>query len=565
MIKQSISSISPAGICHHLAKARTVATDEFDGEHPRRTASTGEGPRTSEDIRRWVPGRCSRSGRGGDISGLAIWLLICAMFMSCGDDTTATPDASESIDAPGPIDEADAPNADSEAPEALFAISEGMVWHSRRYQVVGSVNDNEAVTSVSVEVNGGQPIVVDIEPGPSIDINFELVLEPGVNALRFDVRDAADNATEVMTSIVFGARVAAAGAHSLALYVDDTEEVYGFGRNNQGQLGLPGTDPVPDGTLIPTTSRMVALAANLNHSVALDEQGMVWTWGRNNEGQLGRLDGPDSGTPTAVVGVTDIVAIAAGQRHTMALNRDGAIWAWGSNTNGQLGVETVEDTRHTPELVPGFTDEIVAIAAGGSFSLALDVEGEVWAWGNNGNGQLGILEGGERATPEKVVGVSDIVTIAAGRSHVLATTADGALYAWGLNGSGQLATGDEDDRDTPTMAVTLSAPAVTVRAAGNFSMALLETGRLLGWGQNFNGQLGNGDSGSKADTTAPVSIELSDVVDVSAGLAHTIALTADGTVFAWGLNSFGQIGNGQTGIDSSSNTPEQVPIISSGI
>lgn len=296
----------------------------------------------------------------------------------------------------------------------------------------------------------------------------------------------------------------------------------------------------------------LSVAAGAKHSLAVDEEGTLWAWGNNSLGQLGVGPSPtQSALPVEVTGVSDVVAVAAGSDHSLALRSDGTVWAWGFNSNGQIGPNGPEDAtaQYTPVRVTGVS-EAIAIAAGGAQSLALLDDGTVLAWGTNVNGELGrgsFTVGS--ATPDTIEGFADGIAIAAGGTnaggHALALKADGTVWAWGKNSAAQLSRG----LATPALAtpspVTGVMNAVAVAAGSAYSLALLESGKVLGWGADNVGQLGTGSTAAFRDVPVEA-VDVADVVHLAAGLQHTVALHADGTVSMWGGNGFKQLGREET-------------------
>ncbi|WP_309889945.1 RCC1 repeat-containing protein [Archangium sp.] len=393
--------------------------------------------------------------------------------------------------------------------------------------------------------------------------------------------------------------------YSLVLKEDGT--VWGWGTNSNGELG----DGTSTSRLTPTQaaglSGVVALATLQVHTLALKGDGTVWAWGFNGSGQLGTGSaGPSRSTPAPVPGLTHVVDIDTGSGHSLALKSDGTVWAWGYNAYGQLGDGTTTP-RYVPVQVPGLTG-VVAIAAGELHSLALKSDGTVLAWGRNGNGQLG--DGtitSSRLSPAPVPGLTDVRTLGAGYNHSLAVLGNGTVWSWGLQANDS---GLTVNQPTPTQLV--APPGVRDLSGGQtFSLTMTEEGAFWSWGLNPNGQLGdntlsarlqpvrvlfpspitslsfgpgpshalalmaNGDVwtwglnatgqagiGSEQNQVATPTIvpSLAGVSAVAAGSGFSLALKGDGTVWAWGVNSSGQLGNGV--LFGTSTTPAQVPNLS---
>ena len=225
--------------------------------------------------------------------------------------------------------------------------------------------------------------------------------------------------------------VAAGGGHSLAL--DSRGVVWAWGSNSDGQLGLGNFNgavfalPItfPGGEII------TAIAGGAFYSLALDSAGNVWAWGSNCRGQLGISSfDANRNTPVKLTNFppnTRIVAIAAGGEHSLALDSAGNVSAWGSNTLGQLGNgQNLDQFGPTPTIFPNGTPRILSISAGGSHNLAVDADHNVWAWGVNGQGQLGNPQFASSNLPVRssFPEGTRIVAIAAGGFHSLALEAE---------------------------------------------------------------------------------------------------------------------------------------------
>jgi alpha-tubulin suppressor-like RCC1 family protein len=328
---------------------------------------------------------------------------------------------------------------------------------------------------------------------------------------------------------------------------------WAWGANEQGQLGtgsVAGGSALPIRPVLPDTPR--ALSAGGNHSLALLPDGRVWAWGWNLQGQLGNDLGEQVPTATRVEGLDQVTAISAGDTHSLALRADGSVWAWGNNEDGRLGDGTTE-MRRTPVPVVGLGN-ITAISAGLSHNLALRGDGTVWAWGANPVGGLGDGTTISRHIPVQVSGIGDATAIAAGGLYSLARLSDGTLRAWGWNARGQLGDGSFVDRYTPVQVMGLTQ--VTRIAAGGHVLALRQNGSLWAWGWNIRGQLGTGSTDPFVPTAAPV-IGIGDATEIAAGLLHSHARRSDGSLWSWGGNDDGVLGDG-TEIDRPLPVPAQV-------
>jgi alpha-tubulin suppressor-like RCC1 family protein len=376
---------------------------------------------------------------------------------------------------------------------------------------------------------------------------------------------------------VSGLTDAAAISGRLAVKLDGTVWQWGEHLDPSGGALVINKEPVQVSGL----TEIVAVAGSYAYSLALRSDGTVWAWGLNTLGELG--DGmppspsppvgapstpPPSGEPfpsrtlpgrataAQVGGLTDMVAIAAGLGHGLALRSDGTVWAWGLNALGDMGDGitpgpfTTLPGRVTPAQVSGVTD-VVAVAAGYGHNLALKADGTVWAWGFNGHGQLGDGTTETRTTPVQVSGLAGVIKIAAGDAHSMAVNRDGTVWVWGSNAAGQLGDGTTADRLLPVQAALTRAAAV---AGGQLhSLALKDDGTVWAWGRDEYGQLGGGTQLPQLSGLGPLQVGgVSGVREIAAGSTHSLALKDDGTVWAWGNNTAGQLGDG-------TRSPQSVP------
>ncbi|SNB45002.1 hypothetical protein [Geobacter sp. DSM 9736] len=297
------------------------------------------------------------------------------------------------------------------------------------------------------------------------------------------------------------------------------------------------------------------------HAAAVKD-GTVYSWGYNANGQLGA--GGTSGNTRYLVdpvtvasnvppleGVTDV---AVGGSHTLAFrNVSGAtMWAWGNNGYGQVGTgdTNVQTSAMTVKREGGAElISVKGVAAGTDFSLAVRWDGTVWSWGSNNYGQLGD-SGSERALAKPINGLSGIQQVAAGSYHGLALTADGKVFGWGRNDYGQLGVGSTGSPATETAPVAIAFPdgieIIAIAAGGLNSYAIDSTNRVWAWGYNQFGQVGKPKLEDQERQPTPQRVPgLPGIVQISAGLDHCLALGADGTVWGWGYNGYGQIGRAE--------------------
>lgn len=243
--------------------------------------------------------------------------------------------------------------------------------------------------------------------------------------------------------------------------------------------------------------------------------------------------------------------VAAGLGYTIVLKSNGTLDAAGLNDSGQLGIGSTEQNK--VHFYPvGTETNWASIAAGDHHALALKSDGTLWSWGSNNYGQLGDgTTTNNSTTPIQIGTDANWVSVAAGNYHSLALKSDGTLWAWGYNSNGQLGDGKQVFRSTVPIQVGADTDWQSISAGVYFTVALKSNGTLWTWGYNVYGELGNG---STAQNTVPMQIG-SDTNwrSIAAGDYHTLALKSDGTLWAWGYNVFGQVG-----ITPNSYAPNQI-------
>ena len=287
----------------------------------------------------------------------------------------------------------------------------------------------------------------------------------------------------------------------------------------------------------------------------------VLGYGNNQFGQVGDGTFSETGcnclqTPTLVAGLTGVTQVAAAENHTLALLADGSVRAWGYDVFGQLGDGGLNN-QPSPVPVAGLGGA-TAVAAGWSHSLALLGNGTVVAWGLNQKGQLGrgTTSGPDECkgapcskVPLLVPGLSNVVAIAADQDYSLALLADGTVMGWGIDYNGQLGDGVGVPEGCECVDHPVRVPGVsgaTAISAGAYSAeALLQDGTVMDWGLNSFGELGNGTESNAPPCYCggPVTVSgLTSVKAIGAGAYQHAAALLDGTVRVWGSNIYGQLG-----------------------
>ena len=292
------------------------------------------------------------------------------------------------------------------------------------------------------------------------------------------------------------------------------------------------------------------------HAITLDASGKLWSWGNNVSGQLTLPSPQHRSRPTRPhIPFGSVRAAAVGSdgnnAHYLLLHKDGTISSFGSNTHGQLGNNETTDYYTMTTNVARFSGVVKVAASRNASSYAITSagnitsDGKLYAWGNNDHGQLGIGSTNESHSVQRVGSLTGVIAVAPGLYHTLALMGDGSVYAWGYNGYGQLGDGTTTNQYSPIQVPGLT-KIVAIAAGDYFSLALKNDGTVLAWGDSYY-------SGSSPTLVSG----LPSITAIAAGADHALALTSDGTgtVYSWGRNDEGELGIGTTNRVS---VPQQV-------
>jgi alpha-tubulin suppressor-like RCC1 family protein len=396
----------------------------------------------------------------------------------------------------------------------------------------------------------------------------------GVNVNGALGDNTTDNRSSPISVIGTHSFIMAAGTdHLLALKADGT--VWGWGWNGSGEIGDNTIDNKSSPISVVGTHSFILISA----SAALKADGSVWCWGSGFGGQLGQGSvAVNRSSPVSVVGTHSFIMIngASSNGGVIALKSDGTAWGWGDDLSGQLGQGSSTVFRSSPVSVVG-THSFISIKAGAGNTVALKEDGSVWTWGANNLGQLGNNDGVNRSSPVSVVGNHSFVAIDSDGPFVAALKADNSIWTWGRNFNstpdigGLLGDNTIINRSSPVSVVGLPCnqppvPDITSEitdipdipditsvggtdeplaklATGQINVTYLRTidGTLWAWGGDFAGQLGDNDV---ADRSSPVSVVGDHSFINTAGATYfSFGLKQDGTLWMWGINNDGSLGD----------------------
>ena len=352
--------------------------------------------------------------------------------------------------------------------------------------------------------------------------------------------------------------------HTAAIKTDGT--LWLWGHNQFGALG--------DNTQTHRSSPVQTVSGGTNwkqvagggyHTAAIKTDGTLWTWGWNDFGQLGDNSITNKSSPVQTVsGGTNWKQVSGGYLHTAAIKTDGTLWTWGRNYYyGSLGNNTRTDRSSPVQTVSGGTNWKL-VAGGGYHTAAIKTDGTLWLWGYNNNGQLGDNSITGTSSPIQTVSAgTNWKQVSCGYLNTAAIKTDGTLWTWGFNAQGQLGDNTPDWRSSPVQTVSGGTNWKQVAGGGYITAAIKTDGTLWLWGTNGVGELGDNTRTNRSSPVQTVSAGTNWKQVAGGGSGHTAAIKTDGTLWLWGLN--GIIGgDGQLGDNSITHRSSPVQTVSGG-
>ena len=325
----------------------------------------------------------------------------------------------------------------------------------------------------------------------------------------------------------------------------DTPMLMTWGSNSNGLLG--------DNTVTSKSSpvQTIAYGANwkqvssgyLNYTAAIKTDGTLWTWGQGTSGQLGDNTAVSKSSPVQTVAFgTNWKQVSCGFYCILAVKTDGTLWGWGSNTSGQLGDNT-GTSRSSPVQTVAFGTNWKQVSAGYKYTAAIKTDGTLWTWGDNSFGQLGNNTITNRSSPVQTVTFgTNWKQAAIGIYSMSAVKLDGTLWGWGWNITGELGDNTSTARSSPVQTVAFGNNWKQVSCGSSLTAAVKNDNTLWCWGSGYSGMLGDNTSVNKSSPVQTVAFG-TNWKQVSCLLYHCAAVKTDGTLWTWGTNNSGQLGD----------------------
>ncbi|CAM3624305.1 T9SS type A sorting domain-containing protein [Flavobacterium gelidilacus] len=342
------------------------------------------------------------------------------------------------------------------------------------------------------------------------------------------------------------------GAHTTAKKADGT--LWGWGAASYGNLTSTNvSEPLP--IQLGSATDWNSVRNGVANTFAIKNDGTLWGCGTNQYGCLGVNSSAQNFTSfQQITTATNWIKVAPSYFFTIALKSDGTIWAWGQNDEYQLGNSPATPQQLSPIQVGTATDWVEIATGTDRTAFAIKVNGTIWGWGSNPSS---IIVAGSStytvSTPTQVGTSTDWVKMSVGGQHILAQKQDGTLWSWG-GGFGLGVGGSPSVTNIPQQISTDVWKYFC--AGGSTSFGIKADGTLWAWGLNTNGQLGDGTS---TDRLVPTQIGTDTNWDTvqARNFSTTMATKTDGTVWYWGLNYYGEFGNGSNYGSTYYNTPQQ--------
>ena len=330
-------------------------------------------------------------------------------------------------------------------------------------------------------------------------------------------------------------------------------KLWSWGSNNYAMLGdntggggagdHSGDKSSPVQTIAGGTNwKLATTKVSSDFSAGIKRDGTLWMWGNNYDGQLGDNSVTLRKSPVqTVAGGTDWKQASSGIQHSAGLKIDGTLWTWGRNNGGQLGDNSVTSRSSPVQTVAGGTSW-TQVACGANFTMAIKTDGTLWGWGANNYGELGDNTSTKKSSPvQTVAGGTNWKQVSSGTKHTAALKTDGTLWLWGYNNYGQLGDSTVTKRSSPVQTVAGGTNWKQV-AIGTSSGAIKTDGTLWLWGYNASGQLGDNSVTSRS---SPVQTVAGGTIwkQIANVFLNSAAIKTDGTLWTWGYNAYGQLGD----------------------
>lgn len=319
--------------------------------------------------------------------------------------------------------------------------------------------------------------------------------------------------------------------------------LYSWGINTYGQLAQSDTIARSSPVQVGSQSNWYLFDCASGAVVSTKTNGTLWSWGYNAFGQLGQNNaGVSLSSPVQVGSLTTWLKVACAEYASYAIKTDGTLWSWGRNQYGQLGQNIADTISRSSPVQVGSQTNWSLVSANLNNMGAIKTDGTLWMCGKNDFGQIGDITYINRSSPVQIGTQTTWATVSLGNSFgfTLATKTNGTLWGWGYNGLGNLGIGVDGTIVTSPVQVGALTTWASVSAGGLAAIAIKTDGTIWGWGRNDSGQLGQNNIINKSSPVQIGSIAAWSKVSIKANTA--LAIKTDGALWGWGNGSAGTLG-----------------------
>jgi len=380
-------------------------------------------------------------------------------------------------------------------------------------------------------------------------------------------------AVQVLTSsLPVGAIKSVIAGGDLSCAIASDGNAYCWGNNTDGEIaiGYKTNINTPSRLLggVMPTGTVKAISTSGSNDCAIASDDWVYCWGLNNYGQLGDGTTNTSNTPvrvsTGAMPAGAVKAISVGATSACAVASDDRIYCWGRNYYGQLGNNTFTSSSVPVQVVSGVIPAgiIKSISVGVHHVCAVASDDKAYCWGRDTNGELGNGAPNSASSIPVVVTLGTVKYISAGGYHTCAIASDDKIYCWGWNVEGQLGIGSTSSKSVPTLISAGALPVGVMKSVSSgsyFTCAIASDDKVYCWGEDYDGQLGNGSSGNLVNVAVQVvqgEMPVGAVKSIDVGGYHVCAVASDDKLYCWGYNYYGELG---TSSFDDSNIPVKMP------
>jgi alpha-tubulin suppressor-like RCC1 family protein len=422
-----------------------------------------------------------------------------------------------------------------------------------------TITQNEIIMADIDSVEGSYYANVTYQSKGFSNLTCEYLIQGSLSSVKNIL-----NGISIPTAVVY----VSCGAYHTAV-VTDTNNLFTFGNNQFGQLGLGDNSARNTPQRVEFfNSNVASVSCGNGYTAVVTNTNDLFTFGYNQFGELGL--GPsgagDQNTPQRVEFFnSNVASVSCGSSHTAVVGTTSNLFTFGSNSNGQLGLgnDGPDTNRNTPQLVTFFNSNVASVSCGAYHTAVVGTTSNLFTFGSNSNGQLGITPPVDRNTPRRVTFFnSNVASVSCGSYHTAVVGTTSNLFTFGSNSNGQLGLGDNTDKFTPQRVTFFNSNVASVSCGFVHTAVVGTTSNLFTFGNNFFGQLGIGNNSAR-NTPQIVTFFNSTVASVSCGSYHTAVVGTTSNLFTFGGNEHGQLGLPSGAGDQ--NTPQRVTVLNTNV